>query len=129
MLRFKKNYFLLAVLLFVVEVLIAIYVRDSIVRPYGGDFLVVILIYCFIKAFWNAPVIIAAISTLIFSYVIEFLQYLKFVKVIGLGNSHIANVVLGNSFAWSDMVAYTLGVATVLLVEKIISPVQAEHLP
>jgi hypothetical protein len=116
MLTFKKNYFLLAVLLFIVEVLIAVYVRDSIIRPYGGDFLVVIA-----RAFWNAPVRTVAVSVLIFSYIIEFLQYVKFVKLLGLGKSKIANIVLGNSFAWSDIVAYTLGIATVLFVERVIS--------
>ena len=121
MLTFKKNYFLLAVLLFIVEVLIAVYVRDSIIRPYGGDFLVVILIYCFARAFWNARVRTVAVSVLIFSYIIEFLQYFKFVKLLGLGKSKIANIVLGNSFAWSDIVAYTLGIATVLFVERVIS--------
>jgi hypothetical protein len=127
MLRFKKNYFLLAILLFIVEVLIAMYMHDSIIRPYGGDYLVVMLIYCFVKAFWNAPVTTVAISVLIFSYLIEFLQYFKFVRLLGLANSHIANVVLGNSFAWTDMIAYTLGIVAVLLVDKIISPVKAER--
>ena len=32
--------------LFVVETLIALFVRDAFIRPYMGDVLVVILIYC-----------------------------------------------------------------------------------
>ena len=35
----------------VVEIIIGIYVRDNFVRPYMGDALVVVLIYCFIRIF------------------------------------------------------------------------------
>lgn len=118
MLTFHWKYFALAILLFVVEVLIALYVNDSFVRPYVGDFLVVILIYCFVKAFFNATVKTVALLVLVFAYIVEFLQYFKFVKHIGLQKSKLANVVLGNSFAWSDLLAYTLGILLVLAVEK-----------
>ena len=39
------------VVILVVEIIIGIYVRDSFVRPYMGDALVVVLIYCFIRIF------------------------------------------------------------------------------
>lgn len=119
-LQVNKRYFLLAVFLFVVEVLIARFVHDQIVRPYVGDFLVVILIYCFIKAFLNVSVEKTALFTLLFSYAIEILQYYQFVYRIGLGGSKIARIVIGTSFEWVDLIAYTLGVAFILFVEKVI---------
>lgn len=51
MFKFNKTYFVFAIFIFFIEVLISLYLHDKIVRPYVGDFLVVILIYCFIKAF------------------------------------------------------------------------------
>ena len=48
MLLFRRSYFSFFVLLFIIEVLIALFVNDRLIRPYVGDFLVVILIYCFI---------------------------------------------------------------------------------
>ena len=51
MVIFNKTYFLLALLLLLAEVLIALYLHDALIRPYGGDFLVVILLYCFVKSF------------------------------------------------------------------------------
>ena len=116
---FRKNYFILAVLLFVIELLIALYVDDAIIRPYIGDFLVVILIYCFVRAFFKISVTKAAIITLAFAYMVEFLQYMNFIKTTGLQHSRIANMILGNRFEWIDMIAYTLGVITVLIVERI----------
>lgn len=118
MLTFNKKYFFLAVFLFVIEVLIATFFKSGFIRHYVGDFLVVILIYCFIKIFLNIPVFAAAVGVLLFAYFIELLQYLRFVKWIGLGENRLANVVLGNYFEWADMVAYTLGIIVVLGVEK-----------
>jgi hypothetical protein len=48
---FNKTYSLLALTFFTTEVLIGTYMHDAIIRPYGGDFLVVILIYCIVKSF------------------------------------------------------------------------------
>ena len=47
-LKFKRSYFLWTITLIFIEIVIALFVHDGIVRPYGGDFLVVILIYCFV---------------------------------------------------------------------------------
>ncbi|MES2279158.1 MAG: DUF2809 domain-containing protein [Bacteroidota bacterium] len=117
-LTFSLRYLMLAVLLFVTEVLIAAYLHDAVIRPYGGDFLVVILLYCFVKSFIDTPVMITAIGVLIFSYMIEVSQYFHFVDVIGLGESKLAVVILGNYFAWTDLLAYTLGIATLMLLEQ-----------
>lgn len=117
--RFNRWYFLLAVLLFVTEVLIAAYLRDDFIRPYAGDFLVVILIYCFVRSFIQAPAVPVALAVLAFSYLVEGLQYLNMVEHLGLGHSRIANIVLGNYFTWADILAYTLGTGFVILVEKI----------
>jgi hypothetical protein len=118
MLRIHPRYLLLAILIFIIEVLIAIYVHDSIIRPYIGDFLVVILIYCFVKAFLDLSAWKAAIGVLLFAYCIEALQYFKVVELLHLQDSKVASVVIGTSFSWVDMLAYTLGIGFVLLVER-----------
>lgn len=121
MLRFHKLYAQLTVLLFLIEVVIALFIHDRIIRPYIGDVLVVILIYCFICSFVKIPLWTGAIGVLLFAYTIELLQYFNFVEVIGLQNSRLANVVLGNSFSWMDIVAYTIGIIIVVWVEAILS--------
>jgi hypothetical protein len=118
MLTFNKKYFLIALLLFVVEVLIAAYVNDAIIRPYVGDYLVVILLYCLVKTFFRLPVVPTAIGVLLFSYLIETLQYFNLVDHLGLRHIRLAVIVIGSSFEWIDLVAYTLGIATVIAVEK-----------
>ena len=51
MFKFNWPYFIVALYSFLTELLIALFVRDMNVRSYGGDFLVVTLIYCTIKSF------------------------------------------------------------------------------
>jgi len=119
LLTFNRQYSALAVILFAIEVLIALFVHDNIIRPYVGDVLVVILIYCAVKSFLDTPVVTTALSVLAFSFVIETLQYFKIVEILGLQHSAIAATVIGTSFAWIDIFAYILGIILVLLFEKI----------
>lgn len=119
MINFRKNYFILTVILFLVEVFIALFVKDRFIRPYAGDFLVVILIYCFIRSFFNVSIIKTAIGVLLFAFTIEGLQYINFVKMLGWQNSKLAYVVLGNSFSWMDMITYVLGIGFVLVCESL----------
>lgn len=118
MLTFNKKYFLLTILIFAIEVFIALYVHDTIIRPYIGDVLVVILIYCFVKSFLKLPVLPAAVFVLLFSFGVEFLQYLNIVEKLGLQNSKIARTVIGTSFAWIDLVCYIAGIIIVLIAEN-----------
>ncbi|HEU4551610.1 MAG TPA: DUF2809 domain-containing protein [Chitinophaga sp.] len=116
--RFSWKYLLLTLALFITEVLIALYMHDGFVRPYVGDFLVVILVYCFVCTFLQAPVVPVGIGVLLFAYMVEILQYFNMVKHLGLQHSRLANIVLGNHFEWGDMLAYTLGILSILLLQR-----------
>lgn len=117
MITFNKIYFLIAFLVLAVEVLIALFINDNFVRPYIGDVLVVILIYCFLKAFIKLPVLTTAILVLLFSFTIELLQYFNFVQKLGMEGSEVARTVLGTAFSWKDLIAYSAGIVIVLLAE------------
>lgn len=117
-LTFRLNYFILFLVIFFTEVLIAMYAHDQVVRPYVGDLLVVILIYCFLQSFLRLPFKKTAIGVLIFSFIVEILQYFKLVELLGLQHSTIARIVIGTSFQWIDLVAYTAGIFIVLIVER-----------
>lgn len=119
MIKFHTGYFILTILLFITEVLIALFIHDDIIRPYVGDVLVVILLYCFVKSFLNLTVLTAAILVLLFSYLIETLQYLNIVQHLGLEHSVLARTIIGTYFTWIDILAYTLGILLVLGIEKL----------
>ena len=117
MFSFKKNYFFLFVIVLMVELFIAVFVQDKFVRPYLGDFLAVILVYTFLKSFTTFSVYAAAIFSLLFAYFLEILQYFSIIKKLSLEDYKILTVVIGNYFEWSDMIAYTFGIATVIAAE------------
>jgi len=125
---FRKQYFYLTLILFVIEIFIAAVVHDRIIRPYIGDFLVVILIYCFIRTFFNISIIKAALGVLLFAYFIEILQFFELIKKLGLQHSVLAKIILGNFFEWIDLVAYTLGIALVIAFEKLNLPYRMKNL-
>lgn len=127
MFQFRKGYFLVAVILLIVEILIAAFVHDRVIRPYIGDLLVVILIYCTVKSFLNIPIIPLAIGVLLFAYLIEVLQYLHFIKWIGIDKNELARIILGVGFSWIDMLCYTIGVILVVFVELKINKKKMEH--
>ncbi|MEO6636644.1 MAG: DUF2809 domain-containing protein [Ginsengibacter sp.] len=119
--HFNKSYFIIASIIFFTEIIIALYVHDNFIRPYFGDFLVVILIYCFLKSFFEIRVLPLAIGVLLFSYVIETLQYYKLVDRLGLQHSKLARIIIGTSFEWIDIISYTAGIAVVILLERLLT--------
>jgi len=119
LIKFNLKYFGFAVFLFLIETYIALFVNDAIIRPYVGDVLVVILIYCFVKSVLDVQVLPTVIGVLAFSFLIEFLQYLNFVDTLGLSKNRLANTVLGNSFAWEDVLCYFIGAILIIILEKV----------
>jgi len=120
--KFNGTYFLLTIILLLLEIFIALLVHDDFVRPHVGDFLVVILMYCFVKSFINTPVVPTAIGVLLFAYAIETAQYFNIVKRLGLQHSKFASTIIGTSFEWTDIWAYTIGVIVIIGAEKIVQP-------
>ena len=119
--RFNNRYFLIAIIILFAEIIIALFVHDEIIRPYFGDFLVVILIYCFIKSFINTPALPTAFAVLLFSFIVELSQYFHIINKLGLQRSQLARVIMGTSFGWTDLVMYTAGFIVVLLPEITVS--------
>ena len=105
-------------MLFFTEITIALYVHDDFTRPYVGDFLVVILIYCFLMSFLNVSKFKIALVVLVFSFGIEFGQYFNLVNHLGLQDYKLAKVVLGNSFAFEDLCCYILGFLVIISIER-----------
>jgi hypothetical protein len=120
MLRFHRAYFLLSLILLGIEVFIAECMHDAIIRPYGGDFLCVILLYCLIRTFWRLPVRTVAVGVLLFAYFVEATQYFGLADRLGFTRPSLIRTLMGYYFTWVDIGCYTLGILTVGITEKII---------
>ena len=120
MYRLHKGYLLLSVLLFIIEILIAAYLNDSLIRPYGGDFLVVILLYCLMRSFLNLSVLRTSLIVLLISYLVEITQYFRLADILGV-RSRVLRILMGSYFTWNDILSYTLGILFVILLEGMVS--------
>ena len=117
---FQKKYFIASCCLFAIEALIATFFKSGFIRVSFGDYLVVILLYCLLKTVTHFSVNKAAIIVLLFAYFVETLQWLNVLQYFKIKESQWTDLTLGSTFDWHDMLAYTLGIATVLIVEKVL---------
>ncbi len=106
-LRFNFAYFCFTSVLIGTEVIIGAYFHDPVIRPYIGDFLVVILLYCLIRSFCDTPIRTTAIGVLLFSYGVETLQYFHYADHLGFKKPSFIRTLMGTSFSWTDMGSYT----------------------
>jgi len=127
MLTFNKNYLLLTIIIFAIEVCIALFIKDTLIRPFIGDVLVVILIYCFFRIFLQVSAWKLAFGVLLFACAIEILQYFDYVKLLHLENNRVISVILGRTFEWLDFAAYLTGFLIILGVEKIVQSRENQH--
>lgn len=116
-LTFNDIYFVPFIILFFFEIVIAIYLKDGFIRYTVGDYLATILLFCMVKSFIKGSSIKIAIAVLIFAFGLEFLQLLNIIEIFNLHNQHILKTVIGSTFQITDLVAYTLGVLTILAIE------------
>lgn len=115
--KIRLRYLGIAALIFVAEAAIAIYCKKGFIRHWFGDFLVVVLLYCTTQALWPGPVLKRVLFVGIVALSIELLQTTEFLTTIGLQEYRWARLVFGTTFSWSDLLAYFLGLLSVVLVE------------
>lgn len=119
--RFNLKYLLLAVALFLIEVLIATELKDFFfIRAYLGDVIVVMVLYYLVLAFIDLNKTKLIIGIFIFSSLVEFAQYFHFAEILGFRDNKMMMIVLGNSFSWIDILCYGAGCVILYLVEMTI---------
>ncbi|MGY6650417.1 ribosomal maturation YjgA family protein [Wenyingzhuangia sp. IMCC45574] len=117
--KFKKRgvYLVLAVILLTVEFLIERNLNSGFIRFYVGDYLAAVLIYTFVMFVFKPYYFSGAMAVLFFCYVIEVCQWVDVLSILRIGKSRMTDVLVGNTFSWLDVLCYTLGIATVFMVE------------
>jgi len=117
MFRFDRKYALYFMGLLIVEILIALFVKNEAVRGTVGDVLVVILIYCFIQAFFNFDKKKTIIGVGIFAFLVETSQAFHLIEKLNLQDNQFAAAVMGTSFDVNDIWAYVAGCGLVYILE------------
>ncbi|WP_253764266.1 DUF2809 domain-containing protein [Flammeovirga sp. SJP92] len=112
-------YFITAITLFVICVLIVMFFsHQSMIRGFLGDVIVVGLIYCVLQTFLKTKPLPLCLAVLLFAYSVEFLQYLNVVEILGLEGNRMARIVIGTTFDFNDLIAYTIGALLVIFIER-----------
>src|SRR6185369_3904403 len=100
--KLHSGYLAAAFVLFVVEVLIALFLHDHLIRPYVGDSLAVVLMYTGLRGFSRLRVLPAAVLALAIAFAIELGQLVHLADHLGLGQNKLAWFVLGHRFEVRD---------------------------
>ncbi|KRG29647.1 hypothetical protein APR42_15960 [Salegentibacter mishustinae] len=113
----KRNYLIGFFSLLIIEILIASFIKDDFIKPYLGDFLVVIMLYCFLMGISRFAIYKSLFIVLVFSFTIEFLQLIDIANLLQYQPPKPIMIILGNSFSVGDLVAYLLGLLSCLIIE------------
>lgn len=126
----SRGYLLTFLAVLCVEVHIACHVDDRLIRPYGGDALSVVLLYALVRAFRAGasprtsllgmrPSTRIALASLAALCAVELAQYAGMVDKLGLAQNVTARTVLGTSFDWFDLLAYSFGAGSIWVLEAL----------
>ena len=79
-----------------------------------GDALWAMMVYCCFRiVLISKPMIISAVAALITSFAIEFSQMLTPDWLVKIRSTFLGHMLLGQGFLWSDLLAYTIGIAVI----------------
>jgi ABC-type glucose/galactose transport system permease subunit len=76
------------------------------------------MLYYFLRSFIKTKPIYAAIIVLLIAYLVEFLQLLQILNYLNVEENSVLRIIFGTTFSVTDLIAYTLGIVTVFLIEK-----------
>jgi hypothetical protein len=117
--KINKKYLFAFLCLLIVEVIIALFVHDNIIRPYIGDFLVVILLYTLIRAFIGKPIKNLPVYIFLFAFAVEMAQYFRIIEILNLSDNKFAATILGTSFDIKDLLCYLVGAIVLKIWERV----------
>ncbi|HDM8230807.1 TPA: DUF2809 domain-containing protein [Vibrio campbellii] len=117
-LRFSVKNGLKSLVCFIALVVIALYVRDSFIRPTFGDVLVVVWLYYFLASMFSMPVNWLVSLVVLIAFAVELGQLLQVAVWLGIESSSPLAVILGATFDWKDLLAYSIGGLLCCWIEK-----------
>lgn len=98
-----------ALVILAAEVAIALWVHDRVVRPYVGDALAVIWLYCVVRIGWRRPSWWLPWAVFGAAVAVELVQYLELGRRLGLLDNPVLRILLGSFFDWADIACYLAG--------------------
>ncbi len=111
-------YLILFSIIFIIECLIAIFLKQGFIRENVGDILVVPCIYTLLRVVFPQKIKYLALYVLIFAIIVEILQLLNITTILS-NNNKILSIVLGGTFDVKDIICYIIGFVSIIVASKV----------
>ena len=108
LIRLRIIFALSSAALLAAEIYIGIFVRDGFVRPYLGDTLVVMLLYCIVRIVFPTGAYWLSGAVFLFAVLVEISQIFPLCDLLGI-RSGLIRTLMGTSFSLGDIAAYFAG--------------------
>ncbi len=95
------------------EILIALFVHDSFVRPYLGDVLAVVCVY-FLARTITVKTRYISIPVTLFAFCVELVQITNLSEIL----PKPLDIIVGGTFDFADMLCYLIGGAVCFFIDK-----------
>ncbi len=114
--KLRLLYLTIFIILVSAEVLIAVFLHGGFIRNYGGDIIVVWVLYSLVRIIIPKKIKLLPIWIFIFSVSVEFMQYIQIVDILHIQNV-ILRTIIGTSFSWVDILCYFVGCVPLGVIE------------
>jgi len=112
----RKYYVILSLLLLVTEILIgSVFKNFHWLRAYGGDILVIPLIYCLVRIFISAFPRLMPFLMCCVGFLAETAQYFHLSDKLGFERGSLMSIIIGTSFSYMDILCYITGMVLIYL--------------
>ncbi|MFV0343902.1 MAG: DUF2809 domain-containing protein [Anaerocolumna sp.] len=106
----RRTCYAVAFLIFlIIEVIIALYIHDTFVRPYIGDVLVAVVLYSAFRIFKPEGVRFLVAYIFLFAALVECLQFFDLIHHLKVENNTFLRVLIGAVFDLKDILCYGIG--------------------
>ncbi len=106
--RSRALFLIIAFVLIGIEFIIGIFVHDRFIRPFGGDIIVVVILYALVRSIFVKTAKPISVYVFIFATAYEFTQKIPLVDLLGI-SSRFMRALMGTSFSWIDILCYLAG--------------------
>ncbi len=112
----RVYYIICSAVLLVIEILIGSVFRNMHwLRDYGGDILVIPLIYCLVRIFVKILPRLMPFLMCCIGFLAETAQYFHLSDRLGFERGSLMSIIIGTSFSWIDILCYIAGMILIYL--------------
>ena len=110
----RIKYILVFSILLIIEIFIGVYLKNGFIRTYGGDILILPLLFSLIRIFWiknsRGTYLYLPAGLFFFGICVEVMQTLNITGILGIRQGSILGIIIGSTGDVKDVLCYAIGV-------------------